>query len=282
MPGAVSVQAPAIPWDHETVWPGKPDPPTAAGTTTNRDTVVSDTSFGNVTQALGAADVGAGGVRQLMSAANRWCVRTTTLALADQRVFTRRFLTWTPYLDPATAPLDGGDEGSRIGWLRFHVLAELDVDAGATVDALGVSIIADDGLIGDPFAAWLSSLAGGIGIYKRAGLGSWRYASYSAAPALLEAIDLPSDPGWHTADFVFRQAARDDAATPWLTFSWDGVDVYTERAFGHALLPAPGTLRPGAHGWAIMVGNYLTSGELSFVMECRQGGRLPNGVPVLR
>jgi hypothetical protein len=279
MPSAVSVLSPNIAWDHETLWPAKPNPPTAAGTSTARDTVISDTSFGWYTQHVGAVDSGAGGLRQLQTAGGRWCARATTLALADSRLWFRRFLTWTPYLDQAVAPVDGGDESSRVGWVRFHVLAELDVDAGATVDALGVSIIADNGLAAAA-ATWLASLAGGFGIFKRAGLGSWRYASYSAAPALLESIDLPSDPGWHTADFIFRQARRGDAATPWLTFAWDGVDQFTERPFGHALLPAPATLRAGAHGWAFLLGNHLTTGELSVVMECRQGGRLPSGVAV--
>lgn len=279
-PSAVSVLPPAIPWDHETMWPGKPNPPTAAGTTTNRDTTVSDNSFGWQTQHVGAFDSGAGGIRTQQAAAGRWCARTTTLALVDTRCWFRRFTQWTPYLDQATAPADGGDPASRIAWLRFHVLAGLDTVAGATVDALGVSILADNGLAASP-TTWLASLGGGFGVFKRAGLGTWRYASYSAAPALLESIDLDSADGWHTADFIFRQAQRGNAATPWLTFAWDGVDVFTERAFGHASLPAPTTLRANSHGWAVMVGNHLTTGDMSFSMECRMGGRLVNGVPLV-
>lgn len=279
-PVAASVLYPAVPWDHETMWPGKPNPPTAAGTTTARDTAVTDNQFGWYTQHVGAFDAGAGGIRQLQQASGRWCARTTTLALADTRAWFRRFTTWTPQLDRTTCPTDS-DPAQRLAWFRFSVLAGLDTAAGATVDALGVSIIADNGLAFSP-TTWLASLAGGFGIFKDAGAGTWRYASYSAAPALLETIALPSADGWHVADFIFRQAVRGDATTPWLTFRWDGVAQFTERAFGHAALPAPTTLRANSHGWAFMLGNHLQTGDMSFAMECRQGARTPEGVPILR
>lgn len=286
MPSATSIQPPALPWDHETQWPAKPTTPTGTGTATNVNDVISATGFpaGNLftsyTQHVGAFVVG--GSNNMLTVGGRWALRLTSPDVASTRAFFRRFNQWCPYLNNATAPADGGDPVSRVAWIR-HYLFEGDTAAGATVDALGVSFVPDNGLAFAP-STWLPSLAtaaGGFGFYKRAGLSSWRYASYGAAGALLEATDLASAAGWHTADVVIRQASRGDAATPWATVTWDGVDVFTRRAFGDPLLPTPSSLRATAHGWAFMYGPHLQSGDCSFSAEYRCGSKLPDGQPVL-
>lgn len=282
-PSATSIQPPALPWDHETFWPAKPTTPTAAGTATTVNDVVASTTFLNgeflssYAQHVGAFVVG--GSNLMLTASGMWALRLTSPDVASTRAFFRRFNHWCPFLSSTTAPIDGGDPGSRVAWIR-HYLLEGDTAAGATVDSLGFTFTPDDGLAFAP-STWLAPLGGGFGIFKRAGLSSWRWASYSGTLALLESINLPSAAGWHVADIIIRQAIRGDATTPWLTLQWDGVDVITRRAFGDPLLPAPSSIRANAHGWAFMYGPHLTSGDMTFAAEYRCGSKLPNGAPVI-
>jgi len=265
------------------LWPGKPTVPTAAGTTTNRNDTFAQGTFAwgdsltAYTPHAGLAQVPVNTLLQ-RAASNFWCMEFTTDAVGVA-CFGRRVPQWCPMLSPTLVDIAGGDPASRVAWIRIHVLAGLDAVAGVA-DANGVGIIPDDGLA-FATATWDVRASGGFGIFKRVGTSLFRYVSYSSAPALLESIDLPSANGWHVADFIIRQARRNDATTPWLTFQWDGVAQFTQRAFGHALLPAPSAIRALAHSWAFYMGNIVSSGALSMSWQFRCGGRMPDGTPVL-
>lgn len=284
MPGTTSVLPPAIPWERETLYPGKPDIPTAAGTLTNLNDLTGNGTFGSGSS-LTAYNPHVGifvvGVNSRFSrhASGLWSLYTSQSDNASTCAFGRRVNAWCPFLNQATAPADGGDSASRIGWLQVCFLAQLDAVAGVA-DAIGFGLVPDDGLAFAP-ATWIPRDNGGFGIYKRVGTSEFRYVSYSAAPALLESIDLPSAAGWHTADFIFRQAVLGDATTPWLTVLWDNVALFSRRLLGHALLPHPQTIRATAHGWAFLIGGLLSSGELSSSYVFRSGARMPDGSPVL-
>jgi len=228
----------------------------------------------------GLAQVGAN-TRAQRSSSNLWCAEMVTTDNVSDVVFGRRVLRYCPYLNTATSPGRFGDGSSRVLWVSIRVLAGTDAVAGVA-DRVGVSFVPDNGLnfAGGAYAAWLPLTSGGFGIYKRAGTSLWRYASYSAAPALLEATNLPSANGWHVADFIIRQARQGDATTPWLTFQWDGVDIFTRRVFGDPLLPAPTTIRALAQSWAFLLGNIQSSGALNCSWSARCGARMPDGTAV--
>jgi len=185
---------------------------------------------------------------------------------------------WRPALNPATAPTPD-DAEHRIAWFRVWCLVDAAETQSSVADSLGVQFLPDDGLAFSS-ATWPVAASGGFGLFKRAGNDGWRYASYSAAPALLEAINLPSTAGWHFADFIFRQARFNDASTPWLTFRWDGVAQFNERAFGHASLPTPQSMRANAHGWALLHALFPNAaGRMSTRIRMRVGRFHADGYP---
>lgn len=251
-------------WGVQRGWPfysstrNTPVPQVLVGTTTTAQT---DTTF--------------------LTQSGRWShrVRSTGGAGTAQSAMFR--LPWyTPALNLATAPARD-DPNHRIGWLRVYLLSGDAVAAGANADRVGVGIVPDDGT---PTSALVSfpSQAGGFGVYKILGTSDWRYASYSAAPALLEGTAMtPTYAGWHTVDFIIRQARGGDPSTPWLTVRHDGVDLFRERPFGTALLPAPSAIRANAGTFALIAGT-VTGGNpfaFSWAARWRQGSFHPDGYP---
>jgi len=194
----------------------------------------------------------------------------------------QRLSGWSPALDPATCPTPD-DLEQRIFWLQVELLIDAAETQSTIADSLGVGILPDDGLAFSSLTWPIAAVgaAGGFGVFKRAANDGWRYASYGAGGVLLEAQNLaPATAGWHVIDFIIRQARFGDLTTPWLTVRYDGSPLFTERVFGHALLPTPQSLRATAHGWAFLYALIPTAaGRASTRSRYRVGAFHPLGYP---
>lgn len=221
---------------------------------------------------------GGGGERVCCTRGARWCVHNVAAASTSGAIGC--WNQWSPAIDPATCPTVE-DPGQRIMWLQLFLLAG--ETASSITDAQCFALCPDDGNT-SPSILWppaRATASGGFGVFNRTGAGGFRYASYDTAGVLLEAFNLSDNtPRWHVADFIIRQAVRDDATTPWLTFRWNGVVQFNERPFGHALLPTPQSMRAGAHGWGYFQGIQpsATTG-MSFRYVVRIGRFHPDGYP---
>lgn len=272
----------ALNWTHDSVYPVKPTVPTQAvgvGAAVGGQTGLWGQDDNTYAPSVGSFS--GGGSSAGRTAGGAWCLVTERIGGGTGNTGQgRRCPQWRPAINPATAPTID-DPAQRIMWLRVECLVDATETQASITDGCGFAILPDDGLAFSS-ATWPINTAGsgGFGLFKRVGLDGWRYASYSGAPALLESINLDATAGWHVADFIIRQARFNDATTPWLTFRWDGVDQFRERAFGHASLPTPQSLRANAHGWAFLYYMFPAgTGRCSVRTRLRVGAFHPDGFP---
>lgn len=191
---------------------------------------------------------------------------------------------WKPIFVPATwAGPD--DPESRLAWWRVWLANT----AGQQddVDGAGVSFIPDAGQ--GVVSGSIAPAFGGFGVFVNAAgsgqpAGSFRYASYSGAPALLEAIQLPPSPvgSVDCVDVIVRNSIPGGAA-PWLTLRWNGIDVITERPFGDPLLADPTAITASAVSWMTVAHAEFTAAtgaQLYYRWRARFGRFHPDGFPV--
>lgn len=288
-PIAASVPAAPVQWWREMRWPARTSSPTQ-GTTVDLQFANNQAVGYDMGQVGGATPIpqmrqlsltGADTVRDARTVGGVWCLELrSTGATGAQNGQLWRPTFWTPQtLNSAAAPFED-DPAHAIGWLQALLFTDV-VNPCPTADVLGVSLIPDDGSIAT--VATLPSTVGGCGIYQRTGGQDYRFRAWAAGGALLNSVDLAAGAGWHTADFIIRQARRSDVLTPWLTLRWDGVEVFTQVPFDGVLLPTPQSVFAAAFTWSFLfhgIGLTAVPWQLSHAFTWRQGGFHPDGYPV--
>lgn len=276
---SLGFQSPTYPYD--TTWPVKPTVP-SQGVGVSAAVSALGYPWGWDDNTWASWQVGShagGGEIAGRTQGGVWCAVVRPTGASGNAGTGLRFAPVRPAIVQASAPQGPDDPAHRILWLRGWALVDA-TDAQATIaDSCGLQLLADNGLAFSS-VTWPVAANGGFGIFKRLANDGYRYASYSAAAALLEAQNLPSAAGWHSFDFIFRQAVFGNASTPWLTLRWDDVDIFTERAFGHALLPALQTLRANAHSLAAYFASTPGSScRMALRLRVRAGLFHPDGYP---
>ena len=281
-PQATSVGFPPIDWALDLTWPVKPTVPSqGAGVTAAQGWV--NYAWGGPSDSTWDPTPGTfsgGGETAGRTKGGAWAFSVSREGGGTGNAGAGlRLPMYRPALDPTNCP-GPDDVTQRILWVKLWLLEDsVNFTNPAIADSLGFQVLADNGLV-FASATWPIVANGGFGIMRRVGNAGYRWASYSAAPALLESTNLAGGDGWHSCDLIFRQADFGDVATPWLTLRWDELDIFTERVFGSAFLPAPGTLRAGAHSWAFLPAIFPSdTGRMAFRARIRAGRFHPDGYP---
>jgi len=281
VPIALSVPGPPVVWDHDFSWPYE------AG-------VVAD-SAGSPT-ALNALDIWQAGGSGSQDAKN-WTPETgssggtgvvrvyNSSGMLMGRLFTTGAFASHGLQFPMTlfGRLQLNDIGAAVAlasptpcwWLRLWLQSASSVGSG--VDNTGVSIIPYDGVA--TAQADRAAGGGGWGFFTDAGSPSgWRWASYDAAPALLDSIQLPGTGlgTFHVADHILVWTAT----APLLTVRWDGADVFTGRAIPSAELVDPESVK--SRLWTLVCYMHATAldGGIQVRLRSRSGRFHPDGYPI--